>query len=49
MKKNKHIGSSFDDFLREEKILKEVQETALKRVIAYLLQKIKKRKTLKGE
>lgn len=34
MMKNKHIGSDFDDFLREEGILGEVSATALKRVIA---------------
>ena len=38
-KKNKHIGSSFDDFLKEESILEEVKVTALKRVISFLLQK----------
>ena len=30
MKKNKHIGSDFDDFLRQEGILEEVEATALK-------------------
>ena len=39
MKKNKHIGSDFDDFLREEGILEEVEVAALKSVLAYLLQK----------
>jgi len=38
-KKNKYIGSSFDDFLKEEGILEEVKVTALKRVISFLLQK----------
>jgi len=37
MKRNKHIGSDFDDFLREEGLLAESQATALKRVIAYRL------------
>lgn len=36
--KNKHIGSDFDDFLREEDILEEVEVAAIKRVIAYELQ-----------
>lgn len=36
--KNKHIGSDFDDFLREEGILEEVEAAAIKRVIAYDLQ-----------
>ena len=39
MKKNKHIGSSFDDFLIEEGIFEEVEAVALKSVLAYLLQK----------
>ena len=37
MKKNKHIGSDFDDFLKEEGILEEVKVSALKSVLAYLL------------
>ena len=32
---NKHVGSRFDDFLREERLLEEVETTAVKRVIAY--------------
>lgn len=32
---NKHVGSRFDDFLREERLLEEVEATAVKRVIAY--------------
>jgi hypothetical protein len=32
---NKHIGSSFDEFLSEEAILQEVTATAMKRVIAW--------------
>lgn len=32
--KNKHIGSSFDDFLREEEIYEEVTAVAVKRVLA---------------
>lgn len=39
MKKNKHIGSNFDDFLREEGLWEEVEVAALKSVLAYLLQK----------
>ena len=39
MKKNKHIGSSFDDFLREEGLLAEAEATAVKRVIAYQIEK----------
>ncbi len=39
MKKNKHFGSSFDDFLREEGLLAEAEATAVKRVIAHQIQK----------
>ncbi len=39
VKKNKHIGSGFDDFLLEEGILAETEATAVKRVIAYQIEK----------
>ena len=39
MKKNKHIGSSFDDFLQEEGILAEAEATAVKRIIAHQIEK----------
>lgn len=32
---NPHIGSSFDDFLREEGIYEEVQEAAVEQVLAW--------------
>jgi len=35
---NKHIGSDFDDFLREESIYEEANDIAIKRVIAYQLE-----------
>ena len=35
---NKHIGSSFDDFLEEEGLLAETSAEALKRVIAWQIQ-----------
>ena len=35
MSKNEYIGSSFDDFLREEGLLDEVNAIAAKRVIAW--------------
>lgn len=35
MNKNKHIGSSFDDFLAEEGLLEEANAVAAKRVIAW--------------
>lgn len=33
--KNKHVGSDFDDFLREEKILEKTETIARKRVASY--------------
>jgi len=39
MKKNEHIGSDFDDFLHEEGLLAEAEATAVKRVIAYQIEK----------
>lgn len=35
---NKHIGSDFDDFLKEEGIYEEANDIAIKRVIAYQLE-----------
>ncbi|MDY0320740.1 MAG: XRE family transcriptional regulator [Arcobacteraceae bacterium] len=35
---NKHIGSDFDEFLREEGIYEEANDLAIKRVIAYQLE-----------
>ncbi len=40
---NKHIGSDFDDFLRDEGILAEVEATAMKRVIAFQIEQEMKR------
>jgi DNA-binding Xre family transcriptional regulator len=45
IKKNKYIGSDFDDFLTKEGILEEVKLAAIKRIIAFeLSQEMKKRK-----
>lgn len=44
--KKKNIGSNFDDFLEEEGIFGEVQETAIKRVLAYQLQEEMKKNNL---
>ena len=33
--KDKHIGSSFDDFLQEEDLMAVAEATALKRILAY--------------
>ena len=35
----KHIGSSFDSFLEEEDMLQESEAVAIKRVIAYALER----------
>lgn len=39
MKKNKHIGSNFDDFLQEEGMLEEIEEIAAKRVFVFQVEK----------
>ena len=44
--KNKHLGSNFDKFLKEEGILEESQAVAIKRVVAFQIQKIMKQKSL---
>jgi hypothetical protein len=37
-KRNKHIGSSLDDFLKEEGVLKESRAVALKETVALQVQ-----------
>ncbi len=51
MKKvNKHIGSRFDDFLKEEGILEQTQAAAIKKVLAYqFIKAMKKNKISKVE
>ena len=50
MKKNKHRGSSFDDFLKEEGLFEECNAEAVKRVIAFQLEKeLKKQKLTKTQ
>jgi len=44
--RNKHIGTSFDDFLKQEGILEEATATATKRVIAYQIQRLMKERHL---
>lgn len=39
MKKNRHIGSSFDDFLEHEGLLAEAEATAVKRILAHQIEK----------
>ena len=40
MKKNVHRGNDFRDFLKEEGILEEVEELAMKKVLALQLEKL---------
>jgi len=44
--KNKHIGSTFDDFLAEEGLTEEVEAGAIKKIIAYQLQDAIKKENL---
>ena len=43
-KRNSHIGSSLDDFLKEEGILEELQVQAIKEVVAWQLEEAMKKK-----
>jgi hypothetical protein len=38
-KRNKHIGSSLDDFLKDEGVLEETRAIALKEAVAWQVQK----------
>ena len=44
--KNKHLGSNFDNFLKDEGTLAETEAIAVKRVIAYQIQEMMKKKQL---
>lgn len=43
-KLNKHVGKNFDDYLKEKGRLEQSETVAIKRVIAYLLDKEMKKK-----
>jgi len=43
---NKHKGSTFDDFLDDEKLLNQAEATAVKRVIAYQINRAMKEKKI---
>jgi DNA-binding Xre family transcriptional regulator len=45
-KKNRHIGSDFDDFLREEGVFADAEAVAIKRVVAYQLTAMMKKKRI---
>lgn len=44
--KNKYLGSNFDDFLEEEGTLAETEAVAVKRVIAFQIEELMKKKQL---
>jgi predicted XRE-type DNA-binding protein len=44
--KKTHIGSSFDDFLKDQNLLEDAEATAVKRVIAYQIAQEMKRSNL---
>lgn len=46
MKKNKHIGSDFDEFLQEEGLLADAEAAAVKRVISYQIRSMMKQRAL---
>ncbi len=46
MSNNKHVGSSVDDFLKEEGIYDETRSVAIKRVIAWQIQQAMKQKKI---
>jgi hypothetical protein len=46
MTKNKHLGSNFEDFLKEEGIYEDVTEKAIKKVLAWELEEARKKKRL---
>jgi predicted XRE-type DNA-binding protein len=46
MSKKKHIGSSLDDFLKEEGIFEEAEAQAIKEVIAWQLAEAMKKKNI---
>jgi len=46
----KHIGSNFDDLLKEENLYEQVQAVAIKRMIAYqIAEEMRKKKLSKTE
>jgi len=46
MKKNRHIGSSLDEFLEDEGLRTQVEEATFKRVLAWQIQQSMKQKRL---
>jgi len=46
MGKNRHLGSSFDEFLEEESLHAEAEEKATKKVVAWQIEKFMEEKNL---
>lgn len=46
MSNNPYVGSSFDDFLKEEGLLEEINLIAVKRVIAWQIERAMEQKNL---
>ena len=44
--KNKHLGTNFDDFLKEEENLAEIEATAVKKVVAFQIEQMMGKKHL---
>jgi antitoxin HicB len=45
-KRNKHVGSSLDNFLKEEGVLEEARAIALKEAVAWQLQRVMKKEKI---
>ncbi len=46
MKKNRHLGSNFDDFLPNEGLLADAEAVAIKRVVAFQVAQMMKKQRL---
>jgi antitoxin HicB len=46
MKKNRHLGSNFDDFLTNEGLLADAEAVAIKRVVAFQVAQMMKKQQL---
>ena len=44
--KNKHIGSNFDEYLKEQGVLAQTEAAAAKRALAYQIQKVMQKKKI---
>ncbi len=45
-RKNRHIGSNLDDFLKEEGLLEEIEEVVAKRIFVFQMEKEMKKQNL---